>query len=227
MMLSSSQIEHRNPIVLRRVASVVAVAVALLGNAHASVQSTPRSEGGWPGGHSFSRASRDVRHGEPAENGQAPEQGQHPVTLPNGANVLKETYGDWGIECRVAEAAKTCVVGQIHYDQQDRIVFSIEILQSDKGEYKIVMIMPFGLNLTNGIRLTLDDQAGEQRGSFATCLASGCLVAIDFSDSGVATIKTAKILKVQAIAFGSNQNTTFNVSLKGFTAAIERLRDLQ
>jgi invasion protein IalB len=222
MMLSSSQTERRNPIVLRSVASVVAVAFALLSNAHASVKPKLRSDGGWPSGY-----SRDVRHGGPGENAQAYEQAQSSMTLPNGANVLKETYGDWGIECRVAEAAKTCVAGQMQYDQHDRVVFSISILQSDKGEYRILMILPFGLNLTNGIRLTLDEQAGEQRERFATCLPSGCLVAIDFSASGVATIKTARILKIRAIAFGSNQNTTFNVSLEGFTAAIERLKDLQ
>lgn len=153
---------------------------------------------------------------------------QPPTSLPNGADALKESYGDWAVECSIVEARKKCSVGQFQYDQQQRaVIFSIEVLPPEDGGYKIAVMMPFGLNLPDGIRLKLDDGSAEQRGSFATCLPNGCLVPLKFTDSSIEAMKVAKILKVSATAFGDRQNPTFNVSLKGFSSAIERLEDLQ
>lgn len=149
-------------------------------------------------------------------------------TLPNGADGLKENYGDWGVECRIVEERRKCSVGQYQYNQQQRVtIFSIEILLSEDGNYSVLMVMPFGLNLSDGVLLRLDDQAADQRASFLTCLPSGCLAPLKFSPDTIETMKRAKDMRVSATAFGGGQSPTFIVSLKGFSNAIQRLKDLQ
>lgn len=149
-------------------------------------------------------------------------------TLPNGADGLKENYGDWGVECRIVEERRKCSIGQYQYNQQQRVtIFSIEILLSEDGNYSVLMIMPFGLNLSAGVLLRLDDQAADQRAGFLTCLPSGCLAPLKFSPDTIETLKQGKDMRVSATAFGGGQSPTFIVSLKGFSNAIQRLKELQ
>lgn len=224
--LPRSQPHIRKQAMLRRI-SVAALSLALLvSNGNASIPRVQNRES-WSNERGLStigQGDRDVEVGADARASEPP--GSAP-TLPNGANALKETYGDWAVECRIIKAEKTCVIGQIHFDNQQRIIFSIEILSSPGGQYRAEVVLPFGLDLPGGIRLKVDDQAVEMRGAFATCLPYGCLVSIEFPDASIATMTTARTLRVSAGAFRSDQSATFNVSLSGFSAAIERLKDLK
>lgn len=213
-----------------KIASILATTLALLSSStHASANHELRNELTWLSERSFSMTDPDdPRHVEIQVNSQTFNRRQSSITLPNGADSLKESYGDWAVECNIVETWKKCSIGQFQYDQQQHaIMFSIEILPPENGDYRGSVRMPFGLKLSDGIRLKLDKQAVEQRGSFATCLLNGCLVPLIFSGSSIEAMKTGKTVVVSATAFSGGQSPTFNVSLKGFAAAIERLRELQ
>jgi invasion protein IalB len=215
---------------ISRTASILTAAVALLsGSAHAFANHEARDLRTWLSAHSFYVADRDdPRQVAVQVNAQTSYSGETSATLPNGADTLKESYGDWGVECRIIRTQKKCSIGQFQYDQKQRtMMFSIEILPPEDGDYRVTVRMPFGLSLPDGVRLKLDDQAVERRGSFATCLPNGCLVPLKFSAFSIEMIKTARTMTVSGTALGGGQSVTFDVSLKGFSAAIERLRELR
>jgi invasion protein IalB len=58
-------------------------------------------------------------------------------------------------------------------------------------------------------------------------MQTGCLVPFQFTNSSIEAMKGAKILKVGAKAYSGGKDAIFNASLKGFQAAVERLRVLQ
>ncbi|MGK9264083.1 invasion associated locus B family protein [Sinorhizobium meliloti] len=208
---------------LKYSATVVSIVAVLTGGASAALLQ------GSTGNRTLVEAVHDDgRHVDAQATPRTSVQGRKQATLPNGADALKETYGDWAVECTVIGIQNKCSLVPSQHDQQQRAsMFSVEILIAESGENRLAVMMPFGLNLADGIRLTLDDRPAEQRGSFATCLPNGCLVPLTLPDASIEAIKKAKNLRVSATAFGGGQGPTFTVSLKGFSTAIERLKNLQ
>lgn len=213
---------------IKRMATLLAaILVVSGGNTQAFAYRKLQDEQSWPPSNALAHLN-GRRWGEVEMTQGTASEEPSSVTLPNGADAVKETYGDWAVECRIAQNARECSVGQYQFDQQQRLLmFSIEITQPKNGDYAAIITMPFGLNLPDGIRLRLGDQPVEQLAAFATCLPTGCLAPFKFSTSSIETMKTTKILTVSAKAYAGGKDTSFNVSLKGFPAAIERLKNLQ
>ncbi len=152
------------------------------------------------------------------------------VNLPGNASSLQEAHGDWTVSCRVAMSAdgaktKLCAISQQHVSQQTRQrALSIE-LKPDTGGAKGALSLPFGLVLDKGVSYQLDDGAVGATQRFRTCLPAGCVVDVNFDPRIVASLKTAKALKVKAIADGG-QEVEFSISLNGFVNAYERASTL-
>lgn len=105
--------------------------------------------------------------------GPSDKEGDQPA-LPNGVDALKESFGDWAVECKIAGAARTCSMGQHRRDTKTgQIVIAIAIFLTENGSTKIVILMPFGLALAQGIQLRLDNWSAEQTAQFATCIVDG------------------------------------------------------
>lgn len=205
-----------------------AILVLSSANVQAAAYRQSPDEGSWQVGRSVLAADPDNPRQPEAEMSPYMSGPASSPVLPHGADALKETYGDWGVECRIVQLTKRCSLGQFQYnEEQHTLMFSIEIFPPEDGDYAVAITMPFGLNLADGIRLKLDEQSIEQRGSFGTCLPTGCLVPVKLTSSSIEAMKTAKALMVIATAFSGGQHPSFRVSLKGFSAAIERLEDLQ
>ncbi|WP_181168990.1 invasion associated locus B family protein [Mesorhizobium sp. B2-4-14] len=209
----------------KKAASLLATILLLSGaDAQAAVY---RELQGWPGVRDVPLMT-DPNYGRRADQG-ASSMGRPPASLPNGADAVKETYDDWAVECRVIQNNKRCSVGQFQYDEQQRaLMFSIEIFPPDNnGNCLVAVTMPFGLNLSDAVILRLDDHAFEQPQTFATCMPTGCLVPFKLTNSSIETMKKGKIMMVGGKSYGSEKDANFTVSLKGFPAAIERLRTFQ
>jgi invasion protein IalB len=213
----------------KKTASLLAAVVVLSSApAPASVYRESEGEPNWSSGRGFLAANPD----EQSQAGfrealphSAPQ--RTPITLPNGADEVKEIYGDWGVICRMIQSTKRCSAGHYQFDEkQQALMFSIEIFPPQDGGYAVAVTMPFGLSLPDGIILKLDGQVFE-RGGFATCFLGGCLVPLKFTSANIETMKSAKTLTVDAKAYAGGNDARLSVSLKGFSAAIERLRSLQ
>ncbi|WP_425644175.1 invasion associated locus B family protein [Agrobacterium leguminum] len=148
--------------------------------------------------------------------------------LPQGADSLKETYGDWALECKAEQTAVKCAVGQFQYDQKNgTAAFAMEVFLARNGAIRIQVLVPFGMKLSEGIRLQLDDEPDERRLDFDTCVSDGCLTSIMLSGQDMNAMTKAQILKVSGVHYSRGQNLTFPTSLKGFSAAIARLESFR
>ncbi|TPN20827.1 invasion associated locus B family protein [Mesorhizobium sp. B2-3-3] len=212
----------------KKAATLVATILLLSGtDAQAAAYRELQGEQGWPGVRNVFLMA-DPNYGRRSDQG-ASSMGRPTVSLSNGADAVKETYADWGVECRVVQNNKRCSVGQFQYVEQQRVLmFSIEIFPPDNnGDYLVAVTMPFGLSLSSAVNLRLDDHAFEQPQNFATCMPAGCLVPFKFSNSSIETMKKARTMVVGGKLYGSEKEANFSVSLKGFPAAIERLKYFQ
>ncbi|WP_020185499.1 invasion associated locus B family protein [Methylopila sp. 73B] len=149
------------------------------------------------------------------------------ASLPNGAGSVNETYGDWTVDCRVADSRKSCLLSQAQGDKQSgRRVFAIELRVPAEGKTEGAVLMPFGLKLDNGAILTLDDKDFGTGLRFSTCVPQGCVLPVSFPAAATDAMKKGQRLTVSSLNQSDGQVTSFSVSLNGFSAALDRLAAL-
>ncbi|WP_244480739.1 invasion associated locus B family protein [Mesorhizobium sp. Root157] len=144
--------------------------------------------------------------------------------LPGGASSLNETHGDWVVKCQQQNAATRCALSQSQVNQQSRQrVLAIELAPDDDGETASgVVILPFGLRLSSGAVLRIDEGAPLPALGFSTCLPAGCLVPLTFDAAMVAALRGGTALKLTAVANDGEQQVAFSISLTGFSSALAR-----
>jgi invasion protein IalB len=146
--------------------------------------------------------------------------------LPNGASSISEIYGDWAVDCRLADGRKQCRVIQIQNNSQtNQRLLEVEFRIPEDGRMDGTILLPFGLKLDPGARLKLDDETLGGGLRFLTCVPAGCLLPVSFSMTGVDAMKNGKILTVTSLNL-TNEIIAFNVPLDGFAAAIARVIEL-
>lgn len=149
------------------------------------------------------------------------------ATLPNGASAINETYGDWTVDCRIANGQRLCVLLQSQGNSQTgQRVFAIELRTPKDGRAEGTILLPFGMKLENGAVLRLDDKDLGQGLRFSTCMAQGCLLPISFPTVATDAMKAGKTLTVAALNLSNNEPVSFNVSLAGFGAALDRIAQI-
>jgi invasion protein IalB len=198
----------RKPISLTAL-SVVAVVLTVVINAALAQQATPTPRLG---------------------RGQAPtvQQPAAPAeTLPNGASSVNETYGDWTVDCRIADGQKQCLLSQAQGNNQSgQRIFAIELRPPADGKTEGTILMPFGLNLDSGAILKLDDRDLGKGLRFSTCVPQGCLLPVSFPTVATDAMRKAGKLVVASLNLSSGDAITFNVSLNGFGTALDRMTQL-
>ncbi|MDQ8730429.1 invasion associated locus B family protein [Bradyrhizobium sp. LHD-71] len=166
-----------------------------------------------------------------APAGTQPQGVQQPATpsatLPNGASSINETYGDWTVDCRLAEGRKQCLLSQAQGNSQTgQRVYAIELRPPADGKTDGTILMPFGLNLDSGAILKLDDKDLGKGLRFSTCVPQGCLLPLSFPTVATDALRKGAKLVVASLNLSSGDAVTFNVSLNGFGAALDRMIQL-
>ncbi len=147
--------------------------------------------------------------------------------LPNGASSITETYGDWTVACGIANGAKICNLSQEQGNKQTgQRTFAIELRTPKDGKTDGTILMPFGLKLDSGAILKLDDKDLGQGVRFSTCIPDGCLLPVSFPTVATDAMRKGKTLAVSSLNLSDGQAVTFNVSLNGFTTALNRAAEL-
>lgn len=143
--------------------------------------------------------------------------------LPNGASSINESYADWIVDCRIVENQKLCLMSQAQGNgQTGQRYFAIELRMPKDGKTEGTILMPFGLNLDAGATLKLDDKSLGQGLRFSTCVPQGCLLPVSFPTIATDAMKIGKTLVVASLNLGNGEVVTFNISLNGFVAALNR-----
>lgn len=147
--------------------------------------------------------------------------------LPGGASSIQETYGAWTVSCRLAEGRKACTFSQVRGSQETgQRSFAIELRPPADGKTDGVLVLPFGLSLSDGVKLALDEKPLGQSVPFSTCVPDGCLAPVSFPTVATDAIKTAKVLTITATPASGTEALTFSIALDGFTSAFARIAEL-
>lgn len=143
---------------------------------------------------------------------------------------LTETYGDWVVRCVSPEAAegqpapaRVCEMTQELQQQTGRRVLAASLQKAESGA-RLTVIAPFGLLLSEGVKLSVGETQVAALG-FTTCLPAGCVAVSDLDVTAVDTLAAGD----QALVEMTDTNTQpvkLNLSLKGFTAAWNKLASL-
>lgn len=151
-----------------------------------------------------------------------------PSTLPGGANASSEAHGDWTVACRMDGAAKQCVLSQsLGSSETGERVLAIELAMTAPNRAEGMLLMPFGLKLSDGIRLQVDSTGlGATPRPFLTCIANGCLVPLAFDEPTLAGLRLGKKLDVGGVRADNGEQVSLAISLAGFTAATNRAIEL-
>jgi invasion protein IalB len=152
--------------------------------------------------------------------------------LPNGANAINETYGDWTTHCQTStktdqpKGAVQCAVSLVEVDQKTKQrILTLVFNPGDNGSVKGVLILPFGLSLQNGVTIQIDDGPATSALMFRTCLPAGCLISLDWPSQTVEALGNSKQLKINAQS-DQGQAAPFVVSLNGVGPALARAASL-
>lgn len=151
------------------------------------------------------------------------------AVLPGGATSLRETHGDWVVNCAVVgeadQASKVCTLSQEQQDSKSgQRIIAVELRPSAKAN-AATLVLPFGLDLAAGAALQIDDGAVGEPLPFRTCLAGGCLVSANIDPKMLASLRDGTALKAHVKADGGKE-MMFSISLKGFGGAFDRTVDL-
>jgi invasion protein IalB len=148
------------------------------------------------------------------------------------ADSLQEMFRDWAVNCETippvppaTSGTRVCeMMQQVNHQESGQRVLAFSIRLNDAGEPVAVVIAPFGLRLSEGLRLRVGDKEIAAL-AFETCLPEGCLV--------VAPLDQATVTSMQggsegAIIMVGRQGEAVGVpmSFLGFTAGLTRLRAL-
>lgn len=149
------------------------------------------------------------------------------VTLPGGATSLSEDHGDWTVSCSIADGKKSCTLSQAlgRPGAAERLL-ALELVASKEKQADGMLLAPFGLRVADGVTLTVDDVSLTETLPFLTCIETGCLVPVLFSDKTLTSLQTGKQLGIGAVNASNGSPVKLSVSLSGFAAAFSRVREL-
>ena len=141
--------------------------------------------------------------------------------LPEGVTSIQEVYQDWRVNCVQGQPAVQCTMSQ-EQTQNGQRVLAMELTAAGDAGVTGTLVLPFGLELSAGAILQVDDGGAEPPRAFKTCLPAGCTVQVAFNKAQLDVLSKAKVLKVSVTAADNNQQASFGISLKGFGAALAR-----
>ncbi|UXN03646.1 MULTISPECIES: invasion associated locus B family protein [unclassified Bartonella] len=147
------------------------------------------------------------------------------VSFSGGASTVQETFQDWTVSCGVQNSKKICSVSQQQMQNNGQRVMAIEVIPS-ATDSKINLVLPFGLRLAEGMTYRIDNGAPATT-AFNTCYPGGCVANLPLTNQLVSGLKSGQNLILVGKAFDGGQDVTLTVSLKGFSAGLDRAVALQ
>ena len=143
---------------------------------------------------------------------------------------LQETWDDWQVACmRREETRRVCAMSQTQVQEEGhRRILALEITAEPGGETaRGTLVLPFGLDLERGVSLAIDETAIANNLRFRTCLPGGCILPISLSAPHLAALRRGGTLTILTAASDTGQTLSLSVSLRGFSAAFNRLVELR
>ncbi|MCL1629167.1 invasion associated locus B family protein [Roseibaca sp. V10] len=143
-----------------------------------------------------------------------------------GPDSLREVFRDWSVNCEtLPEGPRLCeMVQQVNQQESGQRVLAFSVRLSDGGQPVAVLITPFGLKLSEGLGIAVEDTI-VVRGEYETCLSEGCLSLIPLSEDIITAMQRGTNGAVVMVS-RNNEQVSVPLSMLGFTNGLDRLRAL-
>lgn len=145
--------------------------------------------------------------------------------------IKTEDHQDWRVECGKDETGKTvCNMYQRLIWDGDQTVQALMVMvvmaeRNEKPIPRMRLITPLGAILPPGMLLVLEE-GKETAVPFQVCTPEGCIINLDMADDVIDQLKSRNGLKVGYLR-PDGKMARLEVSLKGFTKALERVTNPQ
>ena len=141
----------------------------------------------------------------------------------------RETFGDWTLRCiRNDSANEPCQLYQLLKDEEGNSVAEITLFPlpvGQRAEAGATVAVPLETLLTRQLTIQVDS-ASPRRYPFSWCTVQGCYARIGFRAEDVLAFKRGANAFVSIVPLAApNQTVDLNMSLIGFTAGYNALRD--
>ncbi|MCC5975977.1 MAG: invasion associated locus B family protein [Rubellimicrobium sp.] len=146
-----------------------------------------------------------------------------------GPDALSETYGDWTVRCAPdpgqPDAALSCEAIQELFQAESGQRLVAVTLRRDgvDGGGTITILAPFGLLLSDGLRLS-DEGGGDLLVlGFRTCLPAGCFALAELDPATAGALGRAAGITLTMTAAGTGEPVIIPLLMNGLTDAWARL----
>ncbi|EKE78726.1 invasion associated locus B family protein [Oceanibaculum indicum] len=164
----------------------------------------------------------------PAFAQTAPAPGTAPGLAPGQQQAPKQTreqVQDWVVRCLEPQAGqpKRCEMVQVLSDRNTkREVLVMVVGYTGEKAPQAVLVLPLGVLLPAGISLKID-QGAPKTIPYRHCEPQGCIAPWQMTEVDLAALRAGTTLTV-SVNDGGGKAVDLPVSLKGFTAALGKLR---
>jgi len=160
----------------------------------------------------------------PFGGSQADEQQGEAVS---GEAPAGQVFDDWGRRCETLKSGEElCLIFQrLRLKENNQTVLHVTFGYPPFAKGPVmVLTTPLGVSLVAGVELKVDNVGETIKVPYNLCVADGCRASLPVDDTLLAAMKQGDKLKV-AIANAQNKPLGMEVSLNGFTAASDSLRN--
>lgn len=147
-----------------------------------------------------------------------------------GQNYTRETFESWQLNCVKTQDGKNepCQLYQLLKDKDGNSVAEVNLVALPEGgdaAAGATIITPLETLLTENLRLAIDG-GKTKRYPFTFCAGIGCIARVGFTADEVAALKKGAKATLTIVPMAAPDKTVdLDVSLKGFTAGFDAVKD--
>lgn len=133
-------------------------------------------------------------------------------------------FEDWAVQCQQPESAESevCVMFQRQVVDDGRTLLMMTVREApNQPEPVVILQVPLGVLLPPGLSISVDDGEPLEL-PYSLCNNNGCIATFPLRDRMKAALKKGITADV-VVTTANGQEAVIDVSLKGFTAALESL----
>lgn len=147
-----------------------------------------------------------------------------------GTPYVKSTEGDWDIRCvHTKDGHDPCQLYQLLKDSTKNPVAEISMTELPPGQPAALgatIVTPLETLLPRGITLKIDSDPAKSY-NFLFCNQRGCVANVGFTADELAAMKKGTEVKMTIVPVSApDQTVDLSISLKGFTAALQKTKDI-
>lgn len=142
-----------------------------------------------------------------------------------GPSATTATYGNWLLRCNVRTSARICEVVQTIYVQGQKTPFArIAIGREKKSDpLRLVVQVPVNVFLSSPLQIIFKKNAPSIKLNFERCIPAGCFAAMQSAEEVVRRLRAQSNPVRISYKNGSQREVGFQISLRGFDAALDAL----